>query len=794
MVQVYLSEIVTKLKSLQPGKRMPLLCSLNRSFGWRIISENYEEHERGIRSEHCDINQDYLTSMAICDETGIVAVGSGGADGTLYFIKDLSAMKDVESGPRFQTLYIEILGTPIHSLDWNGNNLLVGTVQGNTKLYKIDYTPHFQLQFVADYTNPTSQIIIHAPSYVTNSHVKSVEFAPNYSSDPMHHFLTITKNQISLWNQLHPAAPVRRIQANELPLMCASWSPNDPQSLIVSGGLDKSLTIIDTRVPERDHNGIVWVTPEAHDRPICDAKFNPFIPYWLASAGEDSIVNIWDIRSSYHAPVAKIDGMMGTATSITWSNIRPENLGTTSTDGIMRYWTLSPESLPIWDTLYRLTDFDAQDTLPIPQEFESENIWCTKDNRYKHKSTHTWLTEVDEGHKKSTMLLAGALGLGEWGRPETGTIYKGETVVRAKGSVVSVKSSKLRPSVYYCITSGGQLAAHTVRFDATSNLRNRHRYDPKDKNELAAQIEDDIYCRRITDAQRRLQVLRTTALLDQQAEQHRDEEVGFLEKCLLLPQAIRGTEWAFDSIPDRTNKRVSRRIWNHEDIWDITISLFKTELKYWSYRIPPGYNTAYKFPLEIKEPIAARLIEEELIPKEIPPFINDTDSLNTSILEEVNKPLPPVVVTPVHSPSITERRKLDPVPPITTEPYQPHLNTNPFTPPISATTEEPIKPTYATTNPFLSHSPVEEEETSSVHSKEETGHHLGLTFSRHSEPGESKKHHHMFHNPFKHLTRHVSIKRPEEEQEKERPKLFSANKDGLKRDSSTRRNALHGPF
>lgn len=31
-------------------------------------------------------------------------------------------------------------------------------MQGNTKLYKIDYTPQFQLQFVADYTNPTSQV------------------------------------------------------------------------------------------------------------------------------------------------------------------------------------------------------------------------------------------------------------------------------------------------------------------------------------------------------------------------------------------------------------------------------------------------------------------------------------------------------------------------------------------------------------------------------------------------------------------------------------------------------------
>lgn len=43
MVRVYCNEITAKLKAMQPGKRMPVLCSLNRSFGWRIISENYEE-------------------------------------------------------------------------------------------------------------------------------------------------------------------------------------------------------------------------------------------------------------------------------------------------------------------------------------------------------------------------------------------------------------------------------------------------------------------------------------------------------------------------------------------------------------------------------------------------------------------------------------------------------------------------------------------------------------------------------------------------------------------------------
>lgn len=43
MVQVYRGEVIKKLRSSQPGKRMPLLCAMNRSFGWRIISENYEE-------------------------------------------------------------------------------------------------------------------------------------------------------------------------------------------------------------------------------------------------------------------------------------------------------------------------------------------------------------------------------------------------------------------------------------------------------------------------------------------------------------------------------------------------------------------------------------------------------------------------------------------------------------------------------------------------------------------------------------------------------------------------------
>jgi WD40 repeat protein len=105
--------------------------------------------------------------------------------------------------------------------------------------------------------------------------------------------------------------------------------------LVVCGGVDKELKIIDTRMAIGDNKGVAWCTKNAHDRPIRDAKFNPFLPYWLASAGkvlriisllfhifkskkigEDAIVNIWDVRGTYHAPVAKIDGHSSVVASV----------------------------------------------------------------------------------------------------------------------------------------------------------------------------------------------------------------------------------------------------------------------------------------------------------------------------------------------------------------------------------------------------------------------------------------------------------------------------------------------
>ncbi|KAI7902775.1 WD40-repeat-containing domain protein [Cokeromyces recurvatus] len=330
MVQIYQDDILYKLRNLYPRQRMPLLYSVNHSYGWRIISEN-EEHTKSICSEHFNIikdgeNENYLTCLAISENIGMVVIGSGSKDGLLYFIKDMSAIKDdFQSGTRFELIHKEVLHLPIYSLDWVGSYLLVGTNQGIIRVYKVELEDDDTLKaftMIGQYTNPLPKPSLYSPSYNINTHVKAVEFVPNYNSAIPNQFLSTTANRLIIWKLQNEEEPLRSFEPSQFLLNCASWSPNDPQTLVVCGGYDKRLSIIDTRTSSTESpDGLVWSAENAHDRPITDAKFNPFIPYWLASAGEDAIVNIWDIRATYHAPVAKIDGNDGIVTSICWSNI-----------------------------------------------------------------------------------------------------------------------------------------------------------------------------------------------------------------------------------------------------------------------------------------------------------------------------------------------------------------------------------------------------------------------------------------------------------------------------------------
>ncbi|KAI7867839.1 WD40-repeat-containing domain protein [Spinellus fusiger] len=350
MTEITLEKLFCKLEASQSGKNMPILCAIDPAFYWKTHPKKQKGVIKDIKTDSFCVNEEetYFTSMALSDNNNIIALGSGNPDGQLYFIKDMLDSRDAECS-RFQVQQTEYLNAPIHSLDWSGNHLLVGSNKNTAKLFRIhgdfeDEDSPADIIKLGNYTSPSLEGTVQAkqlPSYLHNTFVNAVQFSPNYSDmqkktethfQLSNRFLSITANSLLIWDVMNERRPVSIQTTDRKPLKCANWSPHAPFSLIVTGGDSKALTIIDTRIATGYQGGVVWKAPNAHDHTIRTALFNPFIPYWVASGGEDCVANIWDIRSTYHAPVAKIDGHRDTIRSIAWSNMRPESLCTTSCD------------------------------------------------------------------------------------------------------------------------------------------------------------------------------------------------------------------------------------------------------------------------------------------------------------------------------------------------------------------------------------------------------------------------------------------------------------------------------
>lgn len=77
----------------------------------------------------------------------------------------------------------------------------------------------------------------------------------------------------------------------------------------------------------------------AHAQPLTALAWNPYVPYWLATAGADAHVRVWDLRFAA-APVATVADLVGPVTALAWDPRHSELLAVGTTDAALALFSM----------------------------------------------------------------------------------------------------------------------------------------------------------------------------------------------------------------------------------------------------------------------------------------------------------------------------------------------------------------------------------------------------------------------------------------------------------------------
>ncbi|KAJ3256679.1 hypothetical protein HK103_005174 [Boothiomyces macroporosus] len=271
-----------------------------------------------------------------------------------------------------------------------------------------------------------------------------------------------------------------------------SYSPHAPfGSLLATCSQDSTISILDTRTMQPGNTCVVWSQPDAHNGDVMDVSFNNFIPYWLASSGEDGVVKFWDIRY-LKGPAGRIDGHYGSIPSIAWSNTHCDMLASASLDRSCRVWSFSPNKATAkkpWKEF--MVGFPGS-------EFENINQPNLEDH-----------------------LIVGSTMIGEF------TEYT--------SPVIAVAAASLHADTYYTITATGTISSHLIRSKMFEQLLT-HKYE----NTFEFQVELGIHTRQLNDAyEAMINLSRNEYPKDKNLKKH---EKDLIDLCS-IPKPIPESAW-----------------------------------------------------------------------------------------------------------------------------------------------------------------------------------------------------------------------------------------------------------
>ncbi|RKP39696.1 WD40-repeat-containing domain protein, partial [Dimargaris cristalligena] len=283
----------------------------------------------------------FATCMAPSQTAPLLAVGSGGPGPNLFVLKAHTASleSDDESLPTMELRAQTSSRHPIHSISFSDRQIITGNDRGINMLYTVDTEAvmgagtggHSEagsgLKAAATFRNKLSRAPeVPVPGkYISSRRVLHTDFEPvsgqqgaGSSNTSGLRFLSAVGHLVHVWDVNDSKAPIR------------------DDRLIATGSIDKSISILDIR---KRGKPVVWKTRNGHQAPINDIQWSPFVPYWLASAGDDCNTNIWDLRY-LSGPAYTIQQHQQRFTSICWSNTHCDMITTGSADNHWRLWAL----------------------------------------------------------------------------------------------------------------------------------------------------------------------------------------------------------------------------------------------------------------------------------------------------------------------------------------------------------------------------------------------------------------------------------------------------------------------
>ncbi|KAL7751832.1 hypothetical protein RI367_002832 [Sorochytrium milnesiophthora] len=289
----------------------------------------------------------WITSCTASDSETLLAVSSVSSDKNIYIVYN----EPSDDGSHLQGRYV-VTGTfacpnAIYDLDWQHEHILAGGAAGALYLLharhdklKNKNTSLDGLDCVAQFLTSTSE---HAASgsmedpVLEDAQPRITKCSRSPRNDKMQFASLLAGSAVArVWDATQPAEPVSQYGnltgREHSSLSCLQWSPHADgnKSLIAVGTSSGDLVIIDTR--ESGSSAKAWSRSKVHHGEVSAAKWNPFIPYWVASAGHDAVIKIWDLRFSTREMVNIEPGHSHAISALTWSQTHVDVIASASLD------------------------------------------------------------------------------------------------------------------------------------------------------------------------------------------------------------------------------------------------------------------------------------------------------------------------------------------------------------------------------------------------------------------------------------------------------------------------------